>query len=454
MQGLWIAISSLTLSTINSPSSPAIIAGTSLSLGEVRNLIYYAGHVRQRNKYQVKTSLGTVETSESFWDLFEDHFWNLVDEITQQQPATAHASALSMPLLSRAGRTLDFEVNLSDEEHQELERLRRLADPAEPDMPNLYQDISKECSHFFGRYRWSTLLIEQLLKEAIKAIKDSGHVSQLSVSEAVKSTVKSVTEALSSQLERIKNKPWIEDLYWMAIRADVYSQSSIMEDETANLVSEGFAIVKISDQVNHQKPKTKPKPKPKPNLPNDIVNVGKYVRVMVCEPLTVNAVMKHLRTSGNYEKMMDKFFSLLQVDNIGQSSIGKIAEYVLASVSAPFRCVGCHGTNNGYFHFRSWKISWESPMIPLVLIAAIFSLRFSKKQKELNLDQVSMMIGGSIIRQTIATSTFTKQNTLRRTSKPSVLLNQPALKNGLSWRGSQLIRRFSSLRGRRVQTLF
>ena len=332
LMSLWIEI--------DSPISSAILAGTSLKLGEARDMIVQARDMRYRKELQIKTNFERVENPDGFWDLFEDHFWSLVDETKQKKAAMVPASKSTVPMVSRAGRMLDFEVDLSDTEYQKLERLRQIrrsADPEECDLHDLrclHQVISKECSHFFGRYRWSVLFIEQLLKEAIKAIKDMGHVSQLSVSDAVSSTIMSITEALSSQLERIKDKPWIEDLYWMAIRADVFSQSSILEDETACLVSEGFALV-IPDQVVPQTPKKKTKARQKP--PNDIAEKGNYVKSILCEPLTVKAVMEYLHTSGNYEKMMDKFFSLLQVDNLSQSSLGNIGEYVLASISTSQR---------------------------------------------------------------------------------------------------------------------
>jgi hypothetical protein len=48
-----------------------------------------------------------------------------------------------------------------------------------------------------------------------------------------------------SNYPRIKHKSWVEDLYWMAIRADVFSQSSVIENEVAQLVSEGFTLVEL-----------------------------------------------------------------------------------------------------------------------------------------------------------------------------------------------------------------
>ena len=60
-----------------------------------------------------------------------------------------------------------------------------------------------------------------------------------------------------------------------------------------------------------------------------------YVDVAFCEPLAINAVMTYLRGSDRYENLMNRFFSLLQIDNADQGTIGKIAECILACVSVP-----------------------------------------------------------------------------------------------------------------------
>lgn len=43
--------------------------------------------------------------------------------------------------------------------------------------------------------------------------------------------------------------------------------------------------------------------------------------------------MSYLRKEQKYDTLMNRFFSLLQIDNADQGSIGKIAEYVLTTVS-------------------------------------------------------------------------------------------------------------------------
>jgi hypothetical protein len=67
--------------------------------------------------------------------------------------------------------------------------------------------------------------------------------------------------------------------------------------------------------------------------PEEHENLSKFVRVWLCEPSAVDAVMSHLRTSEKYEESMNDFFSLLQIDNADHGAIGKIAEYIFASVS-------------------------------------------------------------------------------------------------------------------------
>lgn len=65
-------------------------------------------------------------------------------------------------------------------------------------------------------------------------------------------------------------------------------------------------------------------------------NGNRFVRASLCEPLAVHAVMSYLREDNEYDGMINQFFSSLQVDNADQGSIGKIAEYVLATVSICF----------------------------------------------------------------------------------------------------------------------
>ena len=48
---------------------------------------------------------------------------------------------------------------------------------------------------------------------------------------------------------------------------------------------------------------------------------------------SVDAVMSYLRASKRYDEMMEDFFSLLQIDNADHGAIGKLAEYIFASVS-------------------------------------------------------------------------------------------------------------------------
>jgi hypothetical protein len=62
-------------------------------------------------------------------------------------------------------------------------------------------------------------------------------------------------------------------------------------------------------------------------------NRNRIIRASLCEPLAVHAIMSYLREERQYDSMMNRFFSFLQIDNADQGSIGKIAEYVLAVVS-------------------------------------------------------------------------------------------------------------------------
>lgn len=58
----------------------------------------------------------------------------------------------------------------------------------------------------FGRYRWSTLFIEEVLEQAVESIQQCGTLSQFSVGDAAKYAAETAERGLRNQLERIQDK--------------------------------------------------------------------------------------------------------------------------------------------------------------------------------------------------------------------------------------------------------
>jgi hypothetical protein len=170
--------------------------------------------------------------------------------------------------------------------------------------------------------------VEHILQQA----QESGYLNKAVIKRAIQKATETAVAALWNQLDKIQDTSWVEDLYWMAIRADIYSQSSIVTDKTARLVSEGFAIVKSMTTAQ-----TSSSQIPSANVRHGRTEAEEqFVEVVLCEPLAVYAVIKYLRESGEYDGWMHRFFSLLQIDDVDQGAIGKLAEYIISCVKTSF----------------------------------------------------------------------------------------------------------------------
>ncbi|MCJ1471152.1 hypothetical protein MMC07_009800 [Pseudocyphellaria aurata] len=270
-----------------------ILSGTSLQLTKANAFV--EGGFRfpgiDEDSHLSVTDLGRV-TSHNFWKFFRDYLNAILMETRVLQDKTK-------PLLARAGRSLDFSLNLTEELQQELLELRN----EDSNPQSLHSFLATECTFFFGRYRFSAL---RHPKRNSKRYRDR-------------------KEGLWDQLDKVQDASWVGDLYWMAIRADVFSQSSIVEDKTARLVSEGFAMVESMESAQTSSGQT-----PSTNVRDgETKTEGRLVKVVLCEPLAVYAVLKYLKEKEKYDGWMDRFFSLLQIDNVDQSTIGKITEYII-----------------------------------------------------------------------------------------------------------------------------
>jgi hypothetical protein len=329
-----------------------IVSGTSLQLSEVRRLAnkwsYWAVSRHKINVIRpvclVDFDPSMIDSVELFEGLFMEHVHGIIDE---------SAGQTARPLMVRAGRSLDFEINLSLQSKTALKAIVRCITLREfaPTslMGELHRTLKEECRSFFGRYRWSTLFIEQVLKEILQRIANENDLplilenatvpdqqGESLVKDAAMNARNAVRKALLDQLRRIKKESWIESLYKLAIWADVFNQSSIVTEQTARSVSQGFAHIKDLryGEIRHDQVPPMNQNDPAKVDPDDADVSIEAVQVWMCEPLAVDAVMLHLRkTTDEYDKIMNEFLaSSSQLDNGTQAILGKIAEFNLATV--------------------------------------------------------------------------------------------------------------------------
>lgn len=250
--------------------SKAILSGTALRLSELKGMIdpwaephdevsaQELGYGHSGMIYWETTNVQKINDVVSFWTLYRQHMQDIVNESTQIQELDPDLQSLAQrPLRARAGRPLGFRLDLSYlEALRVLIRINEFQDksklkPQYVYLVNIRTAINDHCFTFFGRHRWSTLFIEQILKQAVDSLQKYQTLGQHSVTNAARDAAQATENALQIQLSCIKDKSWAEDLYWIAIRADVFSQSSVIEDTFAHLVSEGFAIVEGLQVASH-----------------------------------------------------------------------------------------------------------------------------------------------------------------------------------------------------------
>ena len=295
-------------------SRPCILSGTSLRMEKLAGwALEQSGHFTIGPTTTIPLAQSITEKTD-FWELFERHASCIVHE-AEGNDNSNHT------YVARAGRSLGFDIPSEFCSRIKIQLANIRQGSGGHVFERLHDAMSEQCSGFFGRYRWSTFFIEELLQRLVACqLKNEDEVIDVNeVTEAANSVATKVKKALKHQLDRIEGLSWTENLYWMALRADVFSQSSIIDDENARLVSEGFALLE-----DVRRPSS-----------SDLNSVG-ISRSRLCEPLAVAAVMEFLRESGKYEAIVERFFSLLQIDCTDQSTIGKMTEYILTTVSSLF----------------------------------------------------------------------------------------------------------------------
>ena len=206
------------------------------------------------------------------------------------------------------------------------ETTQSITDPQIPsvkpseELKNFQNEVKRVHTMLLGRVRWTTLFAEELLRNSPVV---EGKLTDQDVKNAAKRTADTIKQSLQERIEQVKHSNWVNELYWMAIQADVFNMTRIFSDEeSAKLISEGFTLVdeewKMSIQEGGDAPETQ------------------ILKGRLQEPLAVTAVMEYLRdpkTGGLYDKLMNRFFISLQLDRGQGGAIGKPAEFVFTAVS-------------------------------------------------------------------------------------------------------------------------
>ncbi|KAL8820440.1 MAG: hypothetical protein Q9191_007514 [Dirinaria sp. TL-2023a] len=292
MDAIWMQIG-----CYNSP--PRMLSGTSLQLDRA---IEFVSHSAQCH-VEIIASIKPITSIKEFWDLFRQYAWELVEEIYTANPDSQTPNIVPYTtLITRAGRAMKLQIPLMSRTTW-LSNRERLSELKIMQMASAGNDaqVSRECTIFFGRMRWSVLFIENLLS---KAMAISGDVVDECIFDAAQSTKEIAMKALKGQLRRLENLPWITQLYWSAIRADVFSQSSVLHEGVAQLIEAGFALVDGLDLQEPQLPgletlNERDKVRVKISVQRHMTQAveQRIIRGKLCEPLAQEAVMQHLRSN-------------------------------------------------------------------------------------------------------------------------------------------------------------
>ncbi|KAF5679155.1 hypothetical protein FHETE_896 [Fusarium heterosporum] len=191
--------------------------------------------------------------------------------------------------------------------------LKTVADSLHAVFRNLFirDTISTHSTSHRGRYRWSTIYIEEIL---LLSLSDTFRNSslrdiRLSISKAKHTTYDAAVTALKSQIRKMRacgKTELAQDLFRAAIRAGIMSMPSIfMKNGNAELVTYGFALVQRE---------------------------GDSICYTLAEPIAVHAVMDYLRTEGRveYQELMLQWLINTQEDHEVRAMFGKATEWFMA----------------------------------------------------------------------------------------------------------------------------
>jgi hypothetical protein len=320
-----------TLSRNKSNYSHCLLSGTSLELQKMEKFLKANIYVRLENVYGGKSQENYVLDDAKFLKIMGLHAWNIIKELHALQSRMDDQRAPEkFPLLSRGGRALGFTVQLPKGSWEEVEKALQewhvlksvtgMDRKHSKEFTDFLKQVMKVHTTLLGRMRWTTLFAEELLRDSPAK---KGMLTAQDVENATQRAADRIKCSLRDRIEQFKHTHWVNELYWTAIEADVFSMTRIFSDEeSAKLISEGFALVDETEKRS--------------------INEGGGVQEIVItkgrlrEPLAVKTVMEYLRDpkkGGLYEKLMNRFFTSLQLDRGQGGALGKLAGYVFTAVS-------------------------------------------------------------------------------------------------------------------------
>ncbi|KAG9497411.1 hypothetical protein J7337_010272 [Fusarium musae] len=167
-----------------------------------------------------------------------------------------------------------------------------------------------------GRYRWSTVYIEELMLLFPRLTSPGSTLSeiQIIIEEAESRTTVAAIDALKGQIRKMKSagkEELVQDLFRAGIRAEMMSSPTIfVKPNFAQLVTYGFALVQKD---------------------------GDTIRYTFSEPIAVRAVMEYLRTEGGneYQDLMLQWLVHTQDDYEVRAMFGKATEWFVAMARYP-----------------------------------------------------------------------------------------------------------------------
>ncbi|PNP81491.1 hypothetical protein FNYG_05166 [Fusarium nygamai] len=167
-----------------------------------------------------------------------------------------------------------------------------------------------------GRYRWSTVYIEEMMLLYPRLTSPGSTLSeiQMIIKEAESKTTVAAIDALKGQIRKMKSagkEELVQDLFRAGIRAEMMSSPTIfVKPSFAQLVTYGFALVQKE---------------------------GDTIRYTFSEPIAVRAVMEYLRTEGGneYQDLMLQWLVHTQDDYEVRAMFGKATEWFVAMARYP-----------------------------------------------------------------------------------------------------------------------
>ncbi|KAF5010811.1 hypothetical protein FDECE_3054 [Fusarium decemcellulare] len=320
--------------------------------------------------YLLHDTFPLVSSDADFWNLYQQHLTDIISEISQTRGSLDANDGFRLPLLGRSGRpfTLQDGIDFIQLRKWLWKPLEVLGHPQSGNNPSHLEPLGEQvvlllagfgklntyevwrmiqseannpvapASNFHdmtktlhqhlrniyvrqlitshsvghrGRYRWSTIYLEELMSLSQDLAFRHSSLAEIrsTVEQARSNTSQAAVEALKSQIRKMKasgKTALVQDLFRAGIRAEMMSIPTIFLDESyAQLVTYGFALTQRE---------------------------GATLKYTIAEPIAIHAVMDYLRTEGrgDYYKLMLQWLVHTQDDHDVQAMFGKATEWFVA----------------------------------------------------------------------------------------------------------------------------